>query len=195
MDETFKTQLTSGACKSSKYYFCNFSVQLHFQTLQCLRKVQLLPCHPTSLPPSPQPLTFHLANMHLEGQLLLIGVAPTCSRLRHKFCKHKAICFNNASCCFNRFFIFFLYTLSRLVWELTHNAQQGGHETRGARSGKDKKCLWWMMMWVNPHCLPRYRTAAALGVRPSMCSDVSSSTRHLLCGGDVNRMDKTTFLE
>ena len=31
--------------------------------------------------------------------------------------------------------IIFLYTLSRLVLERTHNAQQGGHETRGVGVG------------------------------------------------------------
>ena len=34
---------------------------------------------------------------------------------------------------------FFLYTLSRLVKELTHNAQQGGHETREAEEGRTKQ--------------------------------------------------------
>ena len=34
---------------------------------------------------------------------------------------------------------FFLYTLSRLVCELTHNTQQGGHETRGVGEGRTKQ--------------------------------------------------------
>ena len=35
--------------------------------------------------------------------------------------------------------LFFLYTLSKLVWELTHNAQWGGHETRGVGVGMTKQ--------------------------------------------------------
>ena len=35
--------------------------------------------------------------------------------------------------------LFFLYTLPRFVGERTHNAQQGGHETRGTGVGRTKQ--------------------------------------------------------
>ena len=74
--------------------------------------------------------------------------------------------------------LFFLYTLSRLVWKLTHNAQQGGHETTGVGVGRKKQWgtktlgdLWKGEGWAGEHgeCKMDFKPLSHLDVLASVC--------------------------